>query len=235
MERVGLWLSVGVIFAFLTGCAADQAIRKENERLRAALQEEQRILAGLQKERAELEEKLRWSELEIAELKLKLEETQKLADLSEEFKKAIEGIRRQFGAGIEVIPGGVRLEEAVLFDPGSAEVKERGREILKRIAPELKREGLYFTIIGHTDSDPIKKSAHLWRTRTNRELSLYRALNVWLVLKAEGIDPSRVICAGMGEHHPIAPNDTAENKRRNRRVEIILLEKPAFDALMPKK
>ena len=72
-----------------------------------------------------------------------------------------------------------------------------------------------FEISGHTDSDGSKGY--------NKKLSLKRAASIVSYLKGKGIDGSRMKSAGYGESRPIAPNDTAANKARNRRIEFKVL------------
>ena len=74
-------------------------------------------------------------------------------------------------------------------------------------------------IMGHTDNIPIR-SAHY---RSNWELSLYRALNVQkYFVEKKGILPARFGIGGYGDTRPQLPNNTVENRAKNRRVEIIL-------------
>ena len=72
---------------------------------------------------------------------------------------------------------------------------------------------------GHTDTDPIKTA----RYADNMDLSTQRAANVWRRLVAKGIDPKKSAAIGYGEYRPVAPNDTPENKAKNRRVVVTVL------------
>ena len=76
-------------------------------------------------------------------------------------------------------------------------------------------------IEGHTDNVPIRTP----RFRSNWELSTARASAVIaFVIETQAFDPVRLSAAGYGEFHPRAPNDSAENRARNRRVDIVILE-----------
>jgi len=75
---------------------------------------------------------------------------------------------------------------------------------------------------GYSDNVPIRSA----RFASNYELSLSRAESVQKMLQAHLADPSRVRAQGRGEMDPIAPNNTPENRARNRRVEITLLVSP---------
>ncbi|KAB3535875.1 OmpA family protein [Alkaliphilus pronyensis] len=119
----------------------------------------------------------------------------------------------------------LRFQDNVLFDSGSAELKSTSREILTYLSTFLVEPDLiskYVRIEGHTDTDPLRPSS---RYETNWELSVARAANVVRYLIEEvGLEPKRFSASGYGEYHPIAPNDTAENKAKNRRVDIVILK-----------
>jgi len=80
-------------------------------------------------------------------------------------------------------------------------------------------------IEGHTDNVPIKTSMF----RSNWELSTARAISVVRYFTEElpadqHIEPRKFEVSGYGEYHPIAPNDTPQNKQKNRRIELTILE-----------
>ncbi|PIP18961.1 MAG: hypothetical protein COX41_05460, partial [Candidatus Omnitrophica bacterium CG23_combo_of_CG06-09_8_20_14_all_41_10] len=88
-------------------------------------------------------------------------------------------------------------------------------EVLNRDVPDSQ-----VAVEGHTDNDPIKYSG--WKS--NWELSSGRALAVLHYLVDEcKVEPQRLSANGYGEYHPVAPNDTPQNKQKNRRVEIVIL------------
>lgn len=110
------------------------------------------------------------------------------------------------------------LNESVLFDSGSATLKERAREILSQVVPVIKKVKNHISIEGHTDNVPIKNA----RYPSNWELSVARAMSVLMYLiEDHRIDPSRLSASGYGEWRPIESNVTPEGRARNRRVEII--------------
>ncbi|HZJ76296.1 MAG TPA: flagellar motor protein MotB [Oscillospiraceae bacterium] len=118
----------------------------------------------------------------------------------------------------------LRFKDNVLFDSGKADLKPRSKEILKDISKFLQSEEFIkksIRIEGHTDT--VKVIPNLLYP-TNWELSTGRASNVTRYLIEElGLAPERFSISGYGEYHPIAPNDTAENKSKNRRVDIVIL------------
>lgn len=113
------------------------------------------------------------------------------------------------------------LPSQVLFAPGQAKLKGAATGDLKRIVSQINANfpGRDVYIIGHTDSDPIRKSN--WRD--NLDLSLQRSAAVARFLTKQGFSPKRVIAAGCGEHRPIASNATSKGKAANRRVEFWVL------------
>lgn len=127
----------------------------------------------------------------------------------------------------------LRFKDNVLFDPGKAELKPRSKEILEDISmflqgPEFVEKSI--RVEGHTDT--VKVIPNLLYP-TNWELSTGRASNVVRYLIEElDLAPERFSIAGYGEYHPIAPNDTAENKSKNRRVDIVIL-RSTYNKLEP--
>jgi len=119
----------------------------------------------------------------------------------------------------------VTMVDSVLFDPGKAEVRKPGREILAKVVSILKDvSDRSIRIEGHTDDVPISR-ALAQRYPTNWELSAARAINVTRFLQDQGIDPGILSAVAYGEWKPVATNDTAAGKAKNRRIEIILVPK----------
>ncbi|MFA6030038.1 MAG: OmpA family protein [Elusimicrobiota bacterium] len=113
----------------------------------------------------------------------------------------------------------IELKEGVLFDSGSAELKESAVPILKSIATEMVDLKNEIRVEGHTDNVPI----HRGKYKSNWELSMARAYAVLKVLQEAGVSPERLSGIGYGEYRPMAANDSLENKAKNRRIEISLL------------
>lgn len=131
-----------------------------------------------------------------------------------------------FGAGydVSVDPSAgtitVTLPNAILFDPGKANLKKATSTELNHIQSVLQQNyaSRMVDVVGHTDSDPIKKS----KWKDNWELSAQRALAVVRYLIKGGFPKDRIRAVGRGETQPIASNSTASGKARNRRVEIVV-------------
>ncbi|MFD2923401.1 flagellar motor protein MotB [Halobacillus naozhouensis] len=115
----------------------------------------------------------------------------------------------------------VVILDNVFFDSGSAEVKSDGTEIARDMAEILNtKEPHEIVISGHTDNRPINNSDF----QSNWELSVMRAVNFMsLLLNNEKLDPQLFSAKGYGQHSPVAPNDTQENRAKNRRVEVLIL------------
>jgi chemotaxis protein MotB len=118
----------------------------------------------------------------------------------------------------------IEVVNRLLFDSGSATIKPEGREVLARIAPILERaEGETIKVVGHTDERP--PSARLQkRYPSNWDLSVARATSVVKVLQwGLGINPQRLVAAGVSEYRPLATGEEEDVQAANRAVEIILL------------
>lgn len=125
---------------------------------------------------------------------------------------------------------GLRLSDAILFDSGSAEIKPEGRELLLEMAGQITaRPFERIWVRGHTDSDPVVKAETRERfPHGNLQLSAARAIAVAALLVEEGgISVERVVVAGFGPSDPVGANTTEEGKRKNRRVDIFVIEDPA--------
>lgn len=122
---------------------------------------------------------------------------------------------------------GLRMQDAILFGSGRAELLPEGRELVLRLADEIRKEDFAsLEVRGHTDSVPVRRPETLERfPHGNLDLSAARAIEVAALLTGEGaIDPIKVSVSGHGPNQPVAPNDTEVNRQRNRRVELIVLE-----------
>jgi len=107
--------------------------------------------------------------------------------------------------------------ERIMFDSGQAEVKATVQPLLEKVAAViLNRPEIVVAIHGHTDDRPI----HNRRYASNWELSVDRATQVARALVQMGIQPTKLSIKGFGEDHPLYPNDSDDNRMKNRRVEI---------------
>lgn len=116
----------------------------------------------------------------------------------------------------------ISLSDAVLFAKGKADIKSDYTNLLVQIGNLLKCVDFSQLVVeGFTDSDPI----HTAQFEDNRDLSSKRANNVARLLQYQcGIAADKISSLGYGEYRPFAPNDTEENKSKNRRVVITILK-----------
>jgi type VI secretion system protein ImpK len=110
----------------------------------------------------------------------------------------------------------IRIGNVVLFPSGGAKVNDGFAPIAVKIAASLDKEPGAIQVDGYTDIDPI----HTLAFPSNFELSGARAKAVAAMLKPGLSHPARLAVAGKGEADPVAPNDTEQNKSKNRRVEV---------------
>lgn len=114
----------------------------------------------------------------------------------------------------------VSFPELIFFEKGYADLKPASRAILHRIAPVLAKIPNDLSVEGHTDDLPI----NTFRYPSNWELSVARAVVVARYLvEQEGLPPTRLSATGYGEWRPRFPNDTEENRAKNRRVDLVIL------------
>jgi len=157
-----------------------------------------------QKQKEEISEK-------TAEDSLKLQNA-----LAEEIEKGLVEIETQAGAII------IRISEKASFPSGAAKIRKGFIPVLKKLRVALSEVEGSVIVAGHTDDRPIKTA----RFRSNWDLSASRAVSVVHELLKEKIIPEdRFIVEGHGDAHPIVPNDTPENRAKNRRVELTIVQK----------
>jgi chemotaxis protein MotB len=118
----------------------------------------------------------------------------------------------------------VSMENKLLFNSGSWAVGAEGRKAVQQLASVLaENPDIAVLIEGHTDNVPYKGSGQL---TNNWDLSTKRATAiVELLLENSGINAENLTAAGRGEYAPVASNDTAEGRAKNRRIEVILTPK----------
>ncbi len=153
----------------------------------------------------------------------------------EQFKKQLEsmlGVRISKGlVRVHLDPRGliVSLGERGLFDSGSDQIRPDGKVLLDEVATSMVSVGNYIRVEGHTDNVPINNT----RFPSNWELSTARAtVVVSYLIQTYRLSPEMLAAAGYSEYRPVVPNDTDENKARNRRVDIIILN-PSATATEP--
>lgn len=150
------------------------------------------------------------------------EETQKLNELATQLNQYLLENNLTGALTTEVSEQGLKItiEESALFDSGRADIKPEARDLALRIADLLvevpNRE---ITITGHTDNVPMKS----WRFKSNWELGAARAINFLdVILENPKLSPDSFKIMTHAEYRPIADNNTAEGRAKNRRVEVMI-------------
>ncbi len=130
-----------------------------------------------------------------------------------------EGLEGKFQ--IKLVPEGIKLilQDTILFKSGSADIEPEYHPLLDAIYKIISSLPNPIEVDGYTDNTPI----HTPIFPSNWELSTDRAASVARYFISKGFDPSKVKIAGYGKYHPLVPNTTIENKAKNRRVEITIL------------
>jgi len=113
----------------------------------------------------------------------------------------------------------IDISASSLFKTGDATLQPEVLDVLQQVAAVLSREDQSIEVEGHTDDVPIKTA----QFPSNWELSSARASSVTRMLIDNGVQTKRLAVVGLAENQPLAPNDSSENRARNRRVTITIL------------
>ena len=151
-----------------------------------------------------------------------LTEDQSLAELEATLQQMLrqEGLENQVSTTIDDRGLVISMNDAVLFDPGYAVIKDQYRDVLVKIGVLVNRLPNYIRIEGHTDNTPQNSDLY----PSNWELSTARATSVLRLFEdSSNIAPQKLMAVGYGEWRPIADNATAAGRSKNRRVDIIVL------------
>ncbi len=164
------------------------------------------------------------------------------ANMPDEFKQVATKIAEAFGdlmtQGLVTLRGNeewleIEMKSSLLFDSGDATLSNNALELLGQVAAILREQKNAVRVEGFTDNVPI----HTPRYPSNWELSSARAAAVVQLFVEEGIDAGRLVAAGYGEFQPVGPNDTPENRTKNRRVVLMISKtgdvRPALQPIDP--
>lgn len=212
--------------------ASNQALSKE----RVALLDEMEDLR-VQRETLETDvaQLTRTKQILSTHLEQREKEVAELSKLSGQYEQLVEDLESEVSSGqiqIEQLREGLRLNLAqdILFRSGQVTLEPYGIEVLRKVAGQLGEFEQYVEVQGHSDDVPLSASlAQRWGS--NWELAAARAAQVVRLFEAEGIDPARLRAVSFGPYAPLASNDSAEGRARNRRIEIRLI--PVDAALRP--
>ncbi|MBC8458392.1 MAG: OmpA family protein [Deltaproteobacteria bacterium] len=220
--------------------------KKANENLKAEFASKDAIVTELQEGVQGFQSNIIYLEEEIAKehneieglhrelLALKGEKTiaqTRIAQLKSTYEALFSDLKRQIENKEVTIKAfeekiSVTFVDRILFDFGKASITAEGRMILKRVGEILKKvQGRKIRVVGHSDNRPILPG-YQYKFPSNWELSSARAAAVVREFqKAIGLDPGNLEAVGRSFYDPVASNETAEGRARNRRVEIIIAPK----------
>ncbi|ADF54829.1 OmpA family protein [Zunongwangia profunda] len=199
---------------------------RQNRELLAQLEEKEKTLAAEQARLEKLQKDLAARSQRIDELEgLIAAKDAKMNALKDAISKALTDFEGK-GLTVEQRDGKVyvSMENKLLFNSGSWAVNADGRQAVNQLGSVLAQNpDISVLIEGHTDNVPYGGNGPL---KDNWDLSTKRATAIVQILRENSnIDPQNLTAAGRGEYAPVATNDTAEGKAKNRRIEVILTPK----------
>jgi chemotaxis protein MotB len=214
-----------LLLFFISGCVST---KKHNDLISKFKQQNEKLIRA--------NEQINKLELQVSKLE-RLSEMQRgvaeqeLTFVTQTYDMLIDDLKQEIDDGkveVEQIRGKLSMSvaEELFFETGEADLKPAGQEVLKRIGTILKKiPEKNIRIEGHTDTVPIGPSLRS-KYPTNWELAAIRAVNVVRFLQNNArIDPLRLSAVSYGQYRPIASNKTKAGKAKNRRIEIILIDR----------
>ncbi len=229
-QLMNLVLVAGV---FLTGCVSTSTFDEKQAELAACQKQAKSDLDACKSARSEIDTKLTVANQELSVYRQAAEARQsKLDALQNQEKQLRERLSKELtdkNVEIEQLKGqlSVRMLDKIVFKSGSADILPQGTEVLDKLADAIKDSTDTIRVEGHTDDTPISDKLKV-KYPSNWELSAARASAVARYFETKHfINPKRLESLGFSMYHSVAPNDSDENKQRNRRVEIVL--KPAAE------
>jgi chemotaxis protein MotB len=221
--RLGIVIIGLIIIASIVGCASEK-YKKE--------------LVSLRQEKWELEQKNTKLENDVIQLnyrcELLIKELKKSDTVEEKLETPViygqqqdKGLAKKLkNKGLEVVSrdGNSTVVISDLFNAGVTSLSDSGKKKLKEVGKIVKSEAevCALRIDGYTDNTPIHKPV---KYKSNEEISLARAEVVKdFLVKECGFIAENISVSGLGEKNPIADNKTESGKKKNRRVEIVILK-----------
>jgi chemotaxis protein MotB len=137
-------------------------------------------------------------------------------------KNLTEGIQdKDIEVNVEKTVVFISISDKLLFKSGSYNVTDNAYTVLEKIAKVVNDQPEMDVMIeGHTDATPIKRNL----IQDNWDLSALRATSITRILQYKfGVQPQRLIAAGRSQYVPLVPNNSTENKAKNRRTKIIIM------------
>ncbi|AWH86930.1 cell envelope biogenesis protein OmpA [Flavobacterium album] len=208
-----------------SGDALDTNMKKNRELL-AQLEAKEKALAAEQERLNKLSSELQERSQRVNELEsMMASQEASMKKLKETLSKALNSFEGK-GLTVEMKNGKVyvSMENKLLFGSGSWVVGAEGKKAVVEVAKVLAvNPDISVLIEGHTDNVPYAGTGQI---TDNWDLSTKRATAIVNIIREnKTVNPQNLTAAGRGEFAPVAGNDTAEGKSKNRRIEIILTPK----------
>lgn len=220
MRQYQKLLGVVVVAVAVGGCVSTGKYEKMEAGKNQEIATLKQQVAASEKEKADLAESKRQSQAQYDAL---------VRRLSAEVQRGQLQVRRYKNMLT------VDAADQIFFDSGRATLKPSGKEILNKLGDALKSyNNKIIRIVGYTDNVPVAKSIQKMYP-SNWELSVARATSVVRYLQQAGVPPERMIASGRGEYAPVVPNDTPEDRQKNRRIEIQLIDQSLADEMTKPK
>ncbi len=216
--RNGMLLGALATAAVAAGCAGKgtRDLEEQNRVLQQNCDDLQRRNVALEKENAALKGDDKVTAAYIKKLEAEAALAKRIQDL----------MNQQRVEGVTMKDGVFELEGDFFFRSGSDDVSKEGVESLKKLADIFKSQNVYVRIVGHTDNDPIKRSLKENPTGMNLQLGARRAVSVAHELQKAGVEEKRMHVISMGEADPVSLGSAKEDKKKNRRVDIMVSTAP---------
>ena len=215
-----------------------QELYAENQRLLAAVEQRNQMMAGADYERQSLLSQLNESHIQAATADERLNNLMaERKELTDRYASSLADDTMLVGgspnsaleaAGFEYDPatGLHKFHSDVQFDLGSDAIRSEAGPIIKEFASNATSgaaNGLRILVVGHTDDQNIARPETAAKHPTNWHLSTDRADAVILQLQKHGVDPDRIAAMGYSEFHPLESSVTETARQRNRRVELFVV------------
>ena len=234
MSASGKWLAVMALLAVAavaSGCGVSKskylAATTSAEEMTKKNQELQSGLDAAKAENEKMSAQVASMQSSVDQLNAEVEKAKAQANqIQSTYEGMVGQLKSEVSSGkvqVEQMRDGVRvnLAQDILFKSGSASLDQSGKEILLKVAEELKNSNTQVGVMGHTDDQKIGASLAA-RYPTNWELGAARAGVIVKLFQGAGIDPARLLVVSAGQAQPRASNDTPEGRALNRRIEIRL-------------
>jgi chemotaxis protein MotB len=232
-----------IVAALAAGCGVSKSkyleVTQSAEQLTAKNQALQQSLEGANAKNDQLEKDLASTQAStqttVSELKAELENSkQATVSMQSTYEGLVGQLKNEVAGGsvtIQQMRDGIRvnLAQEILFKSGSANLDKTGKELLTKVAEELKGSTYEIQVIGHTDNLKIGPVL-AQRYPTNWELGSARASQITRLFMDAGIAESRMLAISAADGRPRADNGTEEGRAQNRRIEIRLRPIEATEA-----